>query len=275
MIIVSIPAVQQSLGSHVSQFLGKQLGTSVSIERVDIRFFNRLTLDHVVIRDQKGHDMLKARRLSATVDILPLINGKVSISSAQIFGTHAQLYQANAQSKPNFQFVIDSLASKDTTSTNALNLRINSLIIRHSSVTYDRWDAPQTPERLNPNHLKVTDISAHILLKVLTEDSLNVNVKRLAFREQSGLQLDRLALRYEGGRHYSLLRDFQLHMPGTKIAIGDIEAGYRFRDDHFEIPSLQFTGSIKPSEITLSDLHCLVPALKNFKSTLTLQAASA
>ena len=273
MIIVSIPAVQESLGSHVSQFLGKQLGTSVSIERVDIRFFNRLTLDHVVIRDQKGHDMLKARRLSATVDILPLINGKVSISSAQIFGTHAQLYQANAQSKPNFQFVIDSLASKDTTSTNALNLRINSLIIRHSSVTYDRWDAPQTPERLNPNHLKVTDISAHILLKVLTEDSLNVNVKRLAFREQSGLQLDRLALRYEGGRHYSLLRDFQLHMPGTKIAIGDIEAGYRFRDDHFEIPSLQFTGSIKPSEITLSDLHCLVPALKNFKSTLSLQAA--
>ena len=272
MLIVNIPAVQESIGRHVSRFLARQLGTEVSIERVDIGFFNRLTLDHVLIRDQSGQDMLKARRLSATVDILPLINGKIAISSAQIFGTHAQLYQTDARSKPNFQFVIDSLASKDTTSTSPLDLRINSLIIRHSSVSYDRLDMPQTPERLNPNHLKVTDISAHVLLKVLSEDSINVNVKRLAFHEQSGLKLNRLSLKYEGGRHYSLLKDFQVRLPGTLIKIGDIEASYRFRDNHFVTPSLNYTGSILPSEITLSDLHCLIPALKNFKSTLSLHA---
>ncbi len=269
--VVSIPAVQESLGRHASGILAQKLGTSVSIERVDFGLFNRLTLDHVLIRDQKGHDMLTARRLSATVDILPLINGKIAISSAQVFGTHAQLYQADAQSKPNFQFVLDSLASKDTTSSSPLDLRINSLIIRHSSVSFDRLDAPQTPERLNPNHLKASDISAHILLKVLNEDSLNVNVKRLAFREQSGLQLNRLSMKFEGGRHYSLLQDFQLRMPGTHIKVGDIEASYRFRGNHFVTPSLKYTGSIKPSEITLSDLQCLIPALKNFKSTLSLQ----
>ena len=273
MAVVSIPAVQESLGRHASHFLARQLGTSVSIERVDIGLFNRLTLDHVTIRDQQGKDMLTARRLSATVDLLPLINGKIAISSAQIFGTHAKLYQADAQSKPNFQFVIDSLASKDTTSANPIDLRISSLIIRHSSVSYDMLDAPQTPERLNPKHLKLTDISAHILLKTLTEDSLNVNIKRLAFREQSGLRLDRLSLKYEGGRHYSLLQDLQLRMPGTQVKVGDIEAHYRFRDNHFVTPSLRLTGSILPSEITLSDLHCLIPSLKNFTSTLSLQAA--
>ena len=271
--VVSIPAVQESMGRQASQYLARLLGTSVSIERVDIGLFNRLTLDHVTILDQQGKDMLKARRLSATVDLLPLINGKISISSAQIFGTHATLYQANAQSKPNFQFVIDSLASKDTTSTSSLDLRINSLIVRHSSVSYDVLDAPQTLERLNTNHLKLTDISAHILLKALNQDTLNVNVKRLAFREQSGLQLDRLSLKFEGGRHYSLLQDLQLRMPGTRFKMGDVEASYRFRDNHFVTPSLRLTGSILPSEITLSDLHCLVPALKNFTSTLSLQAA--
>ena len=272
MIVVSIPAVQESLGHHASHFLSRQLGTEVNIERVDIGLFNRLTLDHVTILDQQGKDMLTARRLSATIDILPLMEGKIAILSAQIFGTHAKLYQADAQSKPNFQFVIDSLASKDTTNTSALDLRINSLIIRHSSVSFDRQDMPQTPECLNPNHLKVTDISAHILLKALNEDSLNVNIKRLAFREQSGMKLDRLSLKYEGGRHYSLLKDFHLRMPGTNVKLGDIEASYRFRDDHFITPSLRYTGSIIPSEITLSDLQCLFPAFKNFKSTISLQA---
>ncbi len=272
-VVVSIPAVQESLGRHASRMLATQLGTSVSIKRVGIGLFNRLILDHVTILDQQGKDMLKARRLSATVDILPLTEGRISISSAQIFGSHALLYQADEHSRPNFQFVIDSLASSDTTSTSALDLRINSLIVRHSSVTYDMLNAPQTPGQLNPNHLKVTDLSAHILLKTLTADTLNVNVKRLAFHEQSGLQLDRLSMKFEGGRHSSRLQDFQLRMPGTHIKLGDIEASYRFRGDHFVTPSLRYTGSISPSGITLSDLHCLIPALKNFKSTLSLQAS--
>ena len=88
--VVSIPAVQAYLGRHASRFLANQLGTSVSIERVDIGLFNRLTLDNLKILDQQGKDMLTARRLSATVDLLPLANGKISISSAQIFGTHAK-----------------------------------------------------------------------------------------------------------------------------------------------------------------------------------------
>ena len=273
LVTVSIPSVQTAIGRHAARLLAQQLGTSVSIERADIDLLNRVTLDHVCILDQQGHDLLRARRLSVTVDLLPLMNGRIAISSAQLFGMHATLCQADAESKPNFQFVIDSLASKDTTSTSPLDLRINSLIVRHSSVSYDRWDAQQTPGSLNPNHLKVSDISAHVLLKVLTSDSLNVNVKRLAFREQSGLQLDRLSLKYEGGRSHSRLQDFQLRMPGTDVKLGDIQADYRIANGRLLASSLRYDGSIKPSTVTLSDLHCLVPALTNFKSTLSVSAA--
>ena len=273
LVTVSIPSVQTAIGRHAARLLAQQLGTSVSIERADIDLLNRVTLDHVCILDQQGHDLLRARRLSVTVDLLPLMNGRIAISSAQLFGMHATLCQADAESKPNFQFVIDSLASRDTTGTSPLDLRINSLIVRHSSVSYDRWDARQTPGSLNPSHLKVSDISAHVLLKVLTGDSLNVNVKRLAFREQSGLQLDRLSLKYEGGRSHSRLRDFQLRMPGTDVKLGDIQADYRIANGRLLASSLRYDGSIKPSTVTLSDLHCLVPALTNFKSTLSVSAA--
>ena len=268
----SIPAVQEYLGERAAKILAKELGTSVSIGRLKYSLFSHLTLYQVNIKDQKGHDMLKAGRISARVDLLPLTEGKVSISTAQLFGTHAVLYQRDANSKPNFQFVLDSLASKDTTSTSPLHLRINSLIIRNSSVKYDRYDLPQTPRRLNTSHLYVSNISSHIVLKTLTEDSLNVNIKRLSFKERSGLDVKRLTLHFEGGRHSSRLKEFILRMPGTNIQLGDIRATYRFRGDHFVTPSLYYSGSILPSTITLSDLSCLLPTLKTFQSTLSVSS---
>ena len=266
----SIPAVQEYLGERAAKVLAEKLGTSVSIGRLKYGLLSRLTLYQVVIKDQRGVNMLTAGRISAHLDLLPLADGKISISTAQLFGTRAQLYQRDSLAKPNFQFVLDSLASKDTTSTAPLDLRINSLIIRHSSVSYDRYDRPQTAGIFNPNHLKINDISSDIILKALSEDSLNVNIKRLSFKEQSGLNLKKLSLHYEGGKYSSRLTDFMLRMPGTNFQLGDIEASYRFRGDHFVMPSLRYTGSIKPSTITLSDLSCLLPSLNTFQSTLSL-----
>ena len=264
-----IPAAQEYLGRRIASLAAEKLGTSVRVGKADFGIPNRLTLYDVLINDQQGKEMLKVRRLSARVDLLPVTEGRISIATAQVFGAHAMLYQRDSLSKPNFQFVLDSLASKDTTETNPLNLRINSFIMRRSSVSYDRYDVPETEGLFNANHLKISDISAYVILKTMTEDTLNVNIKRLAFKEKSGAQVDRLSLRYEGGRSHSQLNDFVLKMPGTEILLGKIEANYQFQNDRFFLPSLNYSGSVLPSTVRLSDITCFVPSLKTFTGNIT------
>ena len=268
-----IPAVQQYFGQKLAGILAETLGTSVSIGSVDIGIPNSIKLSNVVIRDQLGHDMLLARHLSARVELLPLADGKIFISTAQLFGANAILYQRDSLSKPNFQFALDSLASKDTTSTSTLNLRINSLIIRNSNVSYNRYDKPKTPGVFNPQHLNLTGISAHIILKALTEDSINANIKRLSLREKSGLNIEHLSMKLTAGPRHSLLKDFTLRLPHTNLELGDLEASYRRRDGALVIPSLYYRGSIQSSSITLSDLSCFLPSLKTFNSTLSISSS--
>ena len=272
-LLTNMTAVQEYMGRKAASYLSQKLGTKVSIESMSIGLLNHVTLDGVHIKDQQGRDMLYGGRLSARMEILPMLEGQIALAKVQVFNTHARLYQRTPDDPMNCQFIIDALASKDTTDTAPLDLRINSLIVRHTSVSYDCLDAQETPRKLNPRHLWLKDISAHILLKALTDDSLNVNVKRLSFKEQSGLQLNRLSFRFEGDRSHSLLQDLILRMPGTDIQLGDIQATYRFRGDHFVTPALQYKGSIKPSTITPADLACLVPALHSFRDTLSLSAA--
>ena len=268
---VSIPAVQRYMGSRLAGMMAEKLGTSVSIGRLEYGFFSHVSLYDVLIKDQQGRDLLKASRLSTRIDLLPLTEGKISIATAQLFGVHARLCKATADSKPNFQFVLDSLASKDTTSA-PLNLRINSLIMRRSSVRYDVLDAHETPGILNPNHLLLTDISSHLVLKALTDDSVNVNIKRLSLKEKSGMEVNRLSFHFDGGQHGCRLTDFLLRMPGTEVTLGKTQATYRVHNGKFEPQSIRLTGSILPSTITLSDLSYLLPSLKTFHSTLSLSS---
>ena len=268
--VTRLPVTQRFIGEKVAGAVSDLLGTQVSIGRVDIGLLNRVIIDNLVIHDQKQQEMIRAARVSVKMDIMPLLDGKVAISSAQLFGARFHLYRPDAQSDPNFQFMIDSLASKDTTKQTPLDVRVNSLIIRHSSVEYNQLDMPETNGHFNTAHLKLDDISTHINLRMLTEDSLNVNVKRLSFNEHSGLSVNRLCFRMEAGRHHALLKDFLLQMPSTELKIDTVLASYTLKEKKLVPGTLSFAGDIRNTYITPSDLRCFVPTLKNFQRPLFL-----
>ncbi|MBQ8153294.1 MAG: translocation/assembly module TamB [Prevotella sp.] len=270
MTLFHIPAFQRYMGNKAAGLLGNTLGTEVQVGSINPGFLNRLVIDDVLIKDQQGKEMLVIHRLGIRISLWDLLNDKVSISSAQVFGAHAKFYQTAPDSAPNFQFALDSLASKDTTSQTPLDLHINSLIMRHSSVRFDRLYEPQTPQRLNPSHLYVKDISAYIILKTLTPDTMNVNVKKLAFTEQSGLQMNKFAMHFEGGRTHSHLYNLSIQMPGTDFCLKEVTADYQTEGDQLKMESLTYQGEIPESHIRLSDISCLLPSLKTFNSTLTL-----
>ncbi|MCR5678676.1 MAG: translocation/assembly module TamB [Prevotella sp.] len=265
-VLIQLPFVQSWIGNAVAGAISKKLGTEVRVGRVDLGFLNRLIIDDVVIEDQQRHELLRANRMAVKLELLPLLKGRVSVNSAQLFGMRATLYRDSADAVPNFQFVLDSLASKGDKEKTPLDIHVGSLIIRHSAVTYDQLDAPETPGRLNPQHLNLSDISAHVLLPCLTDDSLCVNVKRVAMREQSGLSVNRLSLHFEANRRQALLSNFCLQTPRSIISADSIAAFYQF--DRIK-ETLHFRGSLRSDDITPADFASLLPTgLQNMAARL-------
>lgn len=253
--------------------LSAKLGTTVSIGRVDLGLLNRIIIDDVLVLDQQHKKMLQASRLSAKVELLPLMQGRIVVNSAQFFGTKALLYKATADSPTNFQFVLDSLASKDTTKHTPLDLKVNSLIVRHGSVSYDDLWMKSTPGVFNTHHLKVSDLSVHIILNHLTDSLLDVNVKKVALREASGLQLDNLHLELSADHRQARLKNFHLELPHSRIDISDIKTAYATTaSGKLDKASLKYSGTITRSQITLSDISCFLPLLKHYSTPLQLAA---
>ena len=275
-VMVHIPYVQQSLASGVASVISSKLNTRVEIGRVDLGFLNRLVIDNTTIYDQGGKPMVRAARLAVRIDLLQLVEGRVRISSAQVFSTHFTLYRANAASAPNFQFALDALASKDSTKAKTpLDLSVNSFIMRHCSVKYDQLDRPHTPGRFNPAHLHITNIGTYIRLNALTDDSLNVALNTLSATEQSGVKVDAMSLSLVAGGSECRLRDLSLRLPHSHIAIADITARYRrLADGKVDMGSLRYSALVKSASITPSDLSPVVPQLADYRNPLQLRLSA-
>ena len=182
-ILLHIPFIQTFVGERVADALCHKFGTKVSIGRVDLGFVNRLIIDDTEMQDQQGKQMLRVSRISVKIDLLALANGEIEITSAQFFGLQANLYKATADSKPNFQFVVDSLASKDTTKQKTpLNLQINSLIIRNGSVSWRVLSRAYNSGKFSPDNINAHNTNAvrNIIAGVMTAISNNFHIGYLS-----------------------------------------------------------------------------------------------
>jgi len=255
-VLIQLPFVQNWLGQVVAGAIGDKLNTQVTVGRVDLGFLNRITVDDVVVRDQQSREMIQARRLSAKIDLLPLLEGRMVISSAQLFGVDARLCRDSAGATPNYQFAIDALSSDKNDEPSKLDLRLGSLIIRRMAVSYDQWDAPLTPGRFNPRHIKLSDVSAYALLRQLTPDTLSFHLKRMSLKEQAGLNMRQLAFELEAGNSNATLSHFTLATPNSSLSIDTLLASYQKED----IPSsLEYSVSQLHSKLTFDDFSSLLP----------------
>lgn len=263
-VLMHLPSVQTFLGKEVAEALADKFGTKVEVGKVNLGFFNRIIIDDVMMYDQQGDSLIYASRLSAKIDYMAATQGKISVSSAQIFGLRANLYRQTAKSPANFQFVLDSLASKDTTHHKPLDLHIGSLIIRRGAIAYNQRDVAPRSGVFSPQHIRVSELSSHILLNHVTDNSIDLLLKKLSFKDESGFKLQSLHFKLQADRQKATLKEFRLLMPRSELVLDDLKATYRFEGKRFIPESLRFKGGIQQSKITFADVASLVPALRHF-----------
>ena len=212
----------------VAKELSEVLNTKVVIGRINIGLLNRIIIDDVLLDDQSGQEMLKVTRLSAKFDIMPFFKGKISISSVQLFGFNIDLRKETPESPPNFKFVLDAFASKDTVKReSSLDLRINSILIRRGRMSYHVLSEQETPGKFNAKHIQLQNIIANISLKALSKDSLNLGIKRLSLDEKaSGFSLKKMSLKLVANDKQTNIDNFTIELPETSLKLDTIHLEY-------------------------------------------------
>lgn len=231
--LLNSPRVQQRVSVMLATELENRIGTRVNLGGAHWLFPNDIIIDSLEIDDQEGEHLLSVDRIAAKVEWKPLIKqGQISIRNIRLFNPDILIYKESEDSEYNYQFLIDAFSTKEKRKPSKLNLRVNSLLIRHANLTHhigngNRGNRGNRQKRtLDIRDIDVSDLSAHLSLKALTNDSISLMVRQLNFKEQSGLAVDNLYLRLVGNHHGATLANFRLDMPHSAIRLDTIWTSY-------------------------------------------------
>ena len=276
-IALSLPIVQNKVRDVASAELTKALNTDVEIGSVMFVPFDKVTLRNVVIRDAEGDTAAYIRRLGAGVELstIKLNPIGIKVKYAELIGLDARINKATPESALNIQHIIDALKPKDKTKPPTLfNLKINSVIIRRSQLTYDVLSLPHNKGKLDPNHIKIQNLNTDIHAPQLANDDFTVELKRFTVDEQSGISIKNLTGKFDINPTYSEITDLHIQMPESELNFADLRFEYNsLKTLSKDIQTMPLNIIIeKGSHISLNDLAGLVPQLRNQDTKLQITA---
>ena len=269
---VGHPRVQGWLAEAAERQVEEMLQTEVQIGYVELGLFNAVALHDVTLNDRLGHPMFRSGLVYAKLKFLPLLKGRVFLRNIVVLDADISLYRRSENENANFQFVIDSFKSKDAGKRRTA-LTVNSLIFRRCRVAYEVHGFGQRDkQRFNPRDIMLDAIDANVSLKEFSDDSLNVRVRNLSFREQSGIVLNELKFHLTAGRRKAVLRDLSIRTPYSRITQDTLIAQYDSRNRGTFLQTLAIKGSLQEMTIGLDDLAPFVPAIKSCGIAMHLAA---
>ena len=248
--------------------------TEVNIGKITLGFFNRVILDNVIIKDKNNKDLLTSSRISCKVNLLELAKGVISIGSIQLYGFDIQLYQEENVQENNFKFLIDAF-NKGEKESETPHININSILIRRGKLSWHQWNQPQKQEGFDPNHIVINKITGTLALKELSKDSIQLNVKKISFEEQSGFALEQLSFKIHGNKKNIALNDFKLVCPNTAIQFSPIFIEIDYKNDTINtketFENLALNGKIEQGTISPSDFNSFFSPLRKWPLDKHLQ----
>lgn len=276
---VSMPYFQNKIKAIAEREASKFLETDVTIDGVSISPFNQVILTGVKIPDQSGGDLIKVDKLGAGVSFYDLVvRRKLVFNYAEIDGLHGTVTRPDKNSPTNLQFIIDKFKPKPDQPPKPYDIKINNAVLRNCDLAYDVLNEPRkAPGRFDPNHIKVTDLTADLVFPRIKNNDFIIDVDRLAFNEKNGLELRRLSGKFKIDDHRAEFENLVVELPGTRLTPSNTTFHYSsLKNAISEIKVAPLELKMEENYITPADLKTFEPKLAQLNEPIhfTVDAGS-
>jgi len=139
--LLQSPSVQTKIVSKVTASLEETLGTKVSVDRVNIKFFKTLSAEGIYIEDQQQDTLLYASSLDVNIGVLDLFGSEIFINQVTLNDAYLNIYQHPGDTALNLNFLLEAFAPdpnvvKDTTAA-AWTFGLGKVGLNRTRIRYD------------------------------------------------------------------------------------------------------------------------------------------
>jgi hypothetical protein len=270
-LVLQVPEVQTLIVQRITSHFSDELKSSITVSKVEFKFFNRLVVSDILIKDKNNDTLIYSQRITAGIRGVDFKSKSFRLGRVSIVKPEVAII-TDSSGVTNLSWYLDLLKTpSDTTRKSGGKISIDQIDISHAKFSLINRNALQNKTGIDFNNLKLTKVNGIIEDLKIVNDSTTFNIYNLAFKEKSGFFVNRLSASVLLSNQEFLFNSVSLNSDSSIINIGrfgmkadSADSFKRFTDE------VKLDAVLERSLISSTDLRYFIPSLSGFNESVWL-----
>ncbi len=187
LVLVNIPAVQTELAQYLSRKLSQKTGFAITINEVNIAWFDRFSLQGLTVTDDRQQELLTLDKLQINYKLVSVLRGEVNLDKVTAANLNLYLHK-EPRDTLNISRLINRLNRIFRTKKKRegrSSFGIDEIYLTGSNFYYVNGHRSLAGSHFNPYNFSVLDIEGQFRALMVVKDSFMVDVISLQAREST------------------------------------------------------------------------------------------
>ncbi|WP_445736955.1 translocation/assembly module TamB domain-containing protein [Mariniflexile sp.] len=248
--MLSIHAVQTSLGKYATKRLNQEFKTNINISRVSLQFNGDVEIKNVFIQDFKKDTLIHIAELNTSIiSINNLINGKLTFGDIDVEHLVFNIKTYKGYNETNLDVFVKKFADDNPTKVKS-NFLLSSSDVSIYNGIFRLTDENRETSKL----VEFTKLNINATNFLINGSDVSARINTLAFKDSRGLVMKNMMTDFAYTLTGMTFANLNAKTPHS-ILKGDLKFSYNREDLQFFTDKVLVTASFKDSHIFLDELN--------------------
>lgn len=248
-ILLSLPVVQTYLGKQATDYLNKEFGTDINIEKITITPYGNVKLKGILARDHHKDTLFYIKRFNTSLLSVKELynNGNPYLGAIILDGLDFKIIQYKGEDYKNIDKFIASF-DNGTPSSGKFKMKSSAITITNSRFRFIDENS------VNPKLLDFQKLDGKLTDFYIKGSDVTTYIEKLSFKDHRGLVVENLTSNFTYTKKNILLANLDLSTASSLLK-GNVELKY-IREDFSDFNNkVLFDVQMIKSQIATNDLN--------------------
>jgi len=268
-LILSIPAVQTSIGKKATKWVNDTYKTNINIGKVGLQFNGDVELKNIYIQDYKKDTLVNIVELNTSIlSFKKLYQNKLTFGDVDIIGMNLNIKTYKGEDQTNLDVFVNKLDSDNpSTSENVFLLSSSDISIINSRFKL----SDENKETVDV--LKFNDLNINATNFLILGPKVSARINQLTFKDSRGVNVQNMTTNFSYSKTSMVFDDLHINTANSELN-GDLKFKYDREDLQFFEDRVALIANFDNSKIALNELNTFynefgVNEVARMKATLT------
>lgn len=263
-LLLDIPAVQNFVVDKAAALVSRKLGTTVSIDRVDIGIFSKVKVRGFYVEDYQRDTLLYVGRLDAFITRFGLLGGGLELSRGEIADAKLYLRQM-PDGEMNIKQIVDRISDPDKPKKGNFKLSLKKASIENMDLCLERLDRRNPEYGIDFSHMHLYGMTARVDDFTIDGQAIYTSIESFAARERSGFVLDNLSGRFYMTQGCMGFENASIVTPHSNVSLPYVSlAGDSWAEYKDFLGAVRIDASMRNTTVSTEDIAYFAPKLRDW-----------